>query len=56
MILNLFSGRGSFSGNESAKFEKNLQKIFAFFFGPKETTPISFNDILDYLPPFRRHT
>ena len=51
MIPNLLSGTGSFSSNESAKFEKNLQKIFAFFFGSKKTAPFSFNDILDYLHP-----
>ena len=49
LIPNLFFGRGSFISNESAKYEKNLQKIFAFF-GSKETTPFSFNDILDCLP------
>ena len=28
--------------NESAKFEKNLQKVFALSFELKETTPFSF--------------
>ena len=49
MIPNLFFRRGSFSCNTSAKFEQNLQIIFAFFFGSKEATPLSFNDILDCL-------
>ena len=51
LIPNLLFQHGSSSSNESAKFEKNLQKIFAFFFESKETTPFSFNDILDCLRP-----
>ena len=46
LIPNLFFGHGSFSSSESAKFEKNRQKIFAFFLGWKETTSYYFNDIL----------
>ena len=50
LIPNLFFGGGRFSSNESAKFEKNRQKVFAFFFRSKETAPFFFNDILDCLP------
>ena len=50
LIPNLFFGGGRFSSNESAKFEKNRQKLFAFFFRSKETAPFFFNDILDCLP------
>ena len=46
-----FFVRGNFCSIESAKFEKNLQKVYAFFFESKETTPFSFNDILDCLSP-----
>ena len=63
---NLFFGRRSFCSNESAKFEKNVQKVFALFFELKETTSFPFNEILDYIPllediprlhsPFRSHT
>ena len=49
LILNLFFGHGSFC-SESAKFEKNLQKIFALSLELKEITPFFFNDILDCLP------
>ena len=44
-------GRGSFSSNESAKLEGNLQKVFPLSFELKEPTPFSFNDILDYFSP-----
>ena len=44
-----FFGQGRFCSNESAKFEKDLEKIFAFFFELRETTPFSLNDILDFL-------
>ena len=50
-IPNLFFGLGSYCSSESAKFEKNLQKVFALFFELKETTPCSFNHILDCIPP-----
>ena len=50
LIPNLFFGGGRFSSNESAKFEKNRQKVFAFFFRSKETAPFFFNDILDVSP------
>ena len=38
-----FFGRGSFYSSQSARFEENLQKIFAFFFESEETVPLSFN-------------
>ena len=50
LIPNLFFGGRRFSSNEPAKFEKNRQKVFAFFFRSKETAPFFFNDILDCLP------
>ena len=37
--------------NESAKFEKNLQKISALFCELKETILFSFKDIIDCFPP-----
>ena len=43
LIPNCFFGRGSFCSSLSAKFDVDLQKIFAFFFESKETTPFSFN-------------
>ena len=53
LIPNLFFGGGRFSSNESAKFEKNRQKVFAFFFRSKETAPFFFNDILECLPSLK---
>ena len=49
-IPNQFFGSEIFCSNEFAEFEKNLQKIFAFFFESNETTLFSSNDILDCFP------
>ena len=49
-IPNQFFGSKIFCSNEFAEFEKNLQKIFAFFFESNETTLFSSNDILDCFP------
>ena len=46
-----FFGRGGFCSIESAKYEKNLQKVFALCAELKETTPFCFNDILDCIAP-----
>ena len=53
LIPNLFFGGRRFSSNEPAKFEKNRQKVFAFFFRSKETAPFFFNDILECLPSLK---
>ena len=49
LIPHLLFERGSFGSSKSSKFEKNLQKVFTLFFKLKETTPFSFNDIVDCL-------
>ena len=41
MIPNLFFERGSFRINESAKFEKNQQKLFALSFELKSLLMIN---------------
>ena len=37
-----FLDGGSFCSNESAKFQKNIEKVFTVSFESKETTPCSF--------------
>ena len=48
LIPNMVFRYRSFCCNESAKFEENLQKVFALSFESRETKPFSFNDILDH--------
>ena len=50
LITIWFFAHKSFCSNKAATFQKNLQKKFAFFFESQETTPFSFNNILDCLP------